>query len=158
MDTKTTQRRFDLDWLRVLAILIVFVYHSGRFFNNEHWYVKNPTTYFVMDVWVIILANWMMPLIFAISGASLFYALGKGSVGRFIKDKVLRLVVPLVAMGMFLFGALQIYLERLTHDEFSGSFIEFLPHYFAGLYGALAATSPGQGFTFGIWRCSSSSA
>jgi len=28
MESKTIERRFDLDWLRVLAILSVFVYHS----------------------------------------------------------------------------------------------------------------------------------
>ncbi|MFC1893901.1 acyltransferase family protein [Chloroflexota bacterium] len=30
---------------------------------------------------------------------------------------------------------LQIYLERLTHGEFSGNFFQFYPHYFDGLYG-----------------------
>ena len=50
MDPKTVQRRFDLDWLRVLAILTVFIYHSVRFFHSEDWNVKNPTTYFAMDV------------------------------------------------------------------------------------------------------------
>src|SRR3989304_3948396 len=130
MDTKIVQRRFDLDWLRVLAILTIFIYHTTRFFNGEYWLIKNPTSYFVMDVLETTLANWIMALIFAISGASLFYALGKGGAGRFIKDKVLRLVVPLVAMGMLVFGVLQIYLERLSHGEFSGSVIEFIPQYF----------------------------
>jgi len=130
METKTVQRRFDLDWLRVLAILTVFIYHTTRFFNSEWWLVKNPTSYLVVDVLETVLANWIMALMFAMSGASLFYALGKGSVGKFIKDKVLRLVVPLVTMGMVIFGAWQIYLGRLSHGEFSGSFIEFIPSYF----------------------------
>lgn len=130
METKTVQRRFDLDWLRVLAILTVFIYHTTRFFNSEYWHVKNPTFYLVVDVLETTLANWILALIFAISGASLFYALGKGGAGKFIKDKVLRLVVPLVTMGMIIFGVLQIYLERLAHGEFSGSFFEFIPQYF----------------------------
>ena len=130
MESKTVQRRFDLDWLRVLAILTVFIYHSIRFFHSEDWNVKNPTTYFAMDVLEIILANWNMALIFAISGASLFFALGRGSAGKFIKDKVLRLGVPFVVMGMVIFGSWQTYLYRLTHDEFSGSFFQFVPYYF----------------------------
>jgi glucan biosynthesis protein C len=73
-------------------------------------------------------------LIFAISGASLFYALGKGRPGQFIKDKVLRLLVPLV-VGMFTLDIVQMYLDRLTHGAFSGSLIEFLPRYFNGLDG-----------------------
>ena len=130
METKIVQRRYDLDWLRVFAILTVFVYHSGRFFNSDGWHVKNPNTYFGMDVWETILVSWMMPLIFLISGASIFYALNKGGVGKFLQDKVLRLVVPLVTMGIIIFGAIQMYLEALTHGRFSGSFIEFVPQYF----------------------------
>ncbi len=130
METKTVQRRFDLDWLRVLAILTIFIYHTTRFFNSEWWLVKNPTSYLVMDILETTLTNWIMALIFAISGASLFYALGKGGIGKFVKDKVLRLLVPLVTMGMVIFGSWQIYLSRLTHSEFRGSFFEFIPHYF----------------------------
>jgi peptidoglycan/LPS O-acetylase OafA/YrhL len=37
-------RRFELDWLRVLAIAAVFLFHSGRFFDPLDWHVKNPTT------------------------------------------------------------------------------------------------------------------
>jgi glucan biosynthesis protein C len=129
METKAITRS-DLDWLRVLAILTIFVYHTTRFFNSESWLIKNPTSYFVMDVLETTLTNWIMALIFVISGASLFYALGRGGVGKFIKDKVLRLVVPLVTMGMVIFGSWQIYLSRLSHGEFSGSFFEFIPHYF----------------------------
>jgi len=44
MDAKTMQRRYDLDWLRVLGILLVFIYHSTRFFNYGDWHVKNAVT------------------------------------------------------------------------------------------------------------------
>jgi glucan biosynthesis protein C len=132
METQSI-RRYDLDWLRVLAILAVFVYHSGMFFSLDDWHVKNPTTYSSVEIWVSFLRDWMMPLIFLISGASLFFALGKGGAGRFVKGKVLRLLVPLV-VGIFTHAILAVYLERLTHGEFEGSFFEFVPHYFEGLY------------------------
>ena len=126
-----SQRRFDLDWLRVLAILTVFIFHSGRFFDRMDWHLKNPVTYQPMQIWTMFLASWMMPLIFVISGASLYFALGK--VGKFIKDKILRLFVPLV-VGVFTHVALGVYLERLTHHQFTGSFFEFYPKYFQGMY------------------------
>lgn len=134
MDPENVQRRFELDWLRVMAILTVFFYHTTRFFNNEGWQVKNQTTSMVMDVVETTLANWIMALIFTISGASLFFTLGKVGPGRFIQDKALRLIVPLVTMGMLTFGVWQVYLERLSHGTFEGSLIEFLPHYFNGFY------------------------
>jgi peptidoglycan/LPS O-acetylase OafA/YrhL len=41
----SSSRRYDLDWLRVLAILCVFVFHSGRFFDLMDWHVKSATVY-----------------------------------------------------------------------------------------------------------------
>jgi peptidoglycan/LPS O-acetylase OafA/YrhL len=133
METKIVQRRFDLDWLRVLAILCVFLYHSTRFFNLEDWHVKNPITYAWIEGVEGFMEIWMMPIFFLISGASIFYAMNKGGVGRFFKDKVLRLLVPLVVV-VFTHASLQVYLERITHGQFSGSYWAFLPHYFEGVY------------------------
>lgn len=133
METKTVQRRFDLDWLRVLAILSVFFYHSTRFFNLGNWHVKNPITYAGVEVFERFMEIWMMPLVFLISGASIFYAMNKGGAGKFFKDKVLRLLVPLL-VAMFTYASLQVYLERITHGEFNGSYFAFLPHYFQGMY------------------------
>ena len=70
---------------------------------------------------------------FVISGASLFYAIGKGGAGKFVRDKALRLLVPLL-VGVFTHASLQVYLERVTHGQFSGSYFQFLPHYFEGFY------------------------
>jgi glucan biosynthesis protein C len=134
MSEKLSRRRYDLDWLRVCAILTVFVFHSSRFFDTDPWHIKNPTTYFGVQVWVAFLGNWLMPLIFVISGASLFYAIGSRGAKKFVVDKVLRLLVPLV-VGIFTHVMLQVYLERLTHHQFSGSFWAFIPHYFKGWYG-----------------------
>jgi len=50
-----------LHWLRVLAILTVFVYHSSRLFNLEYWHIKNPTTYAWVEVRNGFAASWMMP-------------------------------------------------------------------------------------------------
>jgi peptidoglycan/LPS O-acetylase OafA/YrhL len=131
MEKKLSTRVYYLDWLRVLAILTVFAFHCGRFFDQEDWHVKNPATYFGMDVWTYFLAGWIMPLVFVISGASILYALGKGGVGRFVKDKALRLLVPL-AVGACTHVALQVYFEYRFQGRFSGSFFAFLPHYFDG--------------------------
>jgi peptidoglycan/LPS O-acetylase OafA/YrhL len=133
-ETTSSQRRYDLDWLRVLAILAVFIFHSGRFFDQMDWHVKDTTVYASVQAWTLFLLGWLMPLVFVISGASLFYAVDKGSVVRFIRDKVLRLLVPLV-VGVFTHVSLAVYLERTTHNQFSGSFFKFYPHYFDGMYG-----------------------
>jgi len=45
MNTDTSTRKYELDWLRVLAILFVFLYHSTRFFDLGDWHIKNVSTY-----------------------------------------------------------------------------------------------------------------
>ena len=129
MDTKTVQRRYDLDWLRVLGILLVFAFHSSRFYNVEDWNVKNNIWYPSVEVWVAFSSSFMMPLMFVISGASLFYALGKGGFGKFLKDKVLRLLVPLLVGGLTHLS-LQSYLWDKTHGLFSGNYFQYLPQYY----------------------------
>lgn len=134
MMTVTTNRRVELDWLRVLAILVVFLYHSTRFFNLGDWHVKNVNIYVWVEIWNIFATRWMMPLFFIISGASLFYAIGKsGGWRRFYVDKFLRLMIPVIIASVT-HSALQVYLERLTHGQFSGSFFSFLPAYFSSIY------------------------
>jgi glucan biosynthesis protein C len=140
--TDTSNRRYELDWLRVLAILSVFLYHSTRFFNLGDWHVKNVNTYVWVEIWNIFATRWMMPLFFIISGASLFYAIGKSSGWRrFYVDKFLRLMIP-VLVASVTHSALQVYLERLIHGQFSGSFFSFLPEYFNGVY--LGIGTPGN--------------
>jgi hypothetical protein len=134
MSTVTANRRYELDWLRVMAILVVFLYHSTRFFNMGDWHVKNVNTYVWVEIWNLFATRWMMPLFFIISGASLFYAIGKSTDWRrFYVNKFLRLMIP-VLIGSVTLSTLQVYLERLTHGQFSGSFLSFLPEYFNGVY------------------------
>ncbi len=46
---QNTQRRYDLDWLRVIAILSVFVYHCTLIFAPDAFQIKNPTLYPFLD-------------------------------------------------------------------------------------------------------------
>jgi glucans biosynthesis protein C len=130
----TPGRRNDLDRLRVLAILGVFVYHGSLVFAPDAYSIKNGTLYEFLDDWGAFGGTWGLPLVFIISGASAFYALGRVRPAKFLQGVVLRLVVPLL-VGMLTHCALQVYLERLQAGAFRGSFFEFYPHYFEGLYG-----------------------
>jgi peptidoglycan/LPS O-acetylase OafA/YrhL len=128
----TSERRYDFDWLRVLLILTVLVFHSMRFFNLEGWGIKNATTYLLAEVLVIFISRWMMPAIFLISGIAIFYALGKRGAGRFVKDRSLRLLVPLL-VGLFTHIPLQGYLAQVSQNQYNGSFWQWYPTTFNGL-------------------------
>jgi glucan biosynthesis protein C len=131
---RALSRRYELDWLRVLAILAVFIYHGLRFFDREDWHLKNAILYPVLDPLMKLFSLWGMPLLFTISGAAVFYSLGRRSAGKFLKSRSVRLLVPL-GIGIFTHGMWQVYLEKSSHGLFAGSFLQFIPRYFDGLYG-----------------------
>lgn len=133
-ETATPARNYYLDWLRVIAILGVFIFHSQRFFDSYDWHVKNETTYATLNTVETIGGMWGMPLIFVISGASAYYSIRKNGAARFFKQRALRLLVPL-AVSIFTLGALMVYLERISHHQYVGSFFSWLPRYFDGWFG-----------------------
>jgi glucans biosynthesis protein C len=126
------ERRNDIDWVRILAMIAVFSFHCGRFFDQGGWHVKNFKQYAFASMFTGALGQWIMPLFFVISGISTYYALDRGA-SHFTKERIRKLLVPLV-FGIFILAPSQVYLERFTSMQFKGSFIQFLPHYFDGFY------------------------
>ena len=135
------ERLYDVDWLRVLATLVVFVYHCWRPFDNmEPWHVKNNQLTGALTVPMAIGGQFLMPLFFALSGISTRLALGSHAVSRFLRRRLLRLGVPVVVLGWFVLAPPQVYIEAVTAQgyhapPFQGTFWQFLPHYFQGRYG-----------------------
>ncbi len=128
----TTPRRYDVDWVRVLAMASVFLFHNARFFNFDGWHVKNAQLDLGMSIVVDLLSLWIMPLMFVVSGAATYWALGRGA-GGFLQARVNRLLIPLI-FGIFALALPQVYLERVSHGQFSGTLLEFIPRYFDGWY------------------------
>jgi len=142
-------RRFDLDWLRVITILSVFLYHASLFFWTYWWYIKNAQTSSFTALFVSVMGLWMMPLLFMIAGSAAWFSLGLRNKGAFIKERTLRLIVP------FIFGLLVLippvtYLDRISKGYFSGSFIQYYPHFFQGFY-SLVGPTKGDFHTAHLW-------
>jgi len=130
----TQERRYDIDWLRVLATITLFLFHSARLFDYGPWHVKNGELSFGMTIFVAFVSIWIMPLFFVLSGESTCFSLKIRSGTQFAKERSRRLAVPFI-FGLFVIAPPQIYLERLSTSEFAGSFFQFYPKYFEGVYG-----------------------
>ncbi|MHC4331427.1 MAG: acyltransferase family protein [Planctomycetota bacterium] len=129
------ERRYDLDWLRVIAMLAVFIFHCSRFFDTEGWHVKNSRQSEVLFVLMRgLFWPWMMELFFLLSGAGTWYALKSRTAGAYLFERVKRLLIPLYAMGLFVLLPPQFYFEIVTNEGFSGTFREMIPRYFAEFY------------------------
>lgn len=129
----TSTRLYYVDWLRAITIGAVFLYHCSRPFGRQAWHIMNATRSLGSSIHVEFFRIWMMPLLFVVSGAAVFFSLQRRSTPRFLGERVLRLLLPLVGLGWFVVGPVQIYLERLTYGQFTGTFLQFFPHYFEGL-------------------------
>jgi len=133
--TAKPSRLHYIDWLRVLAMLSIFLYHSDRLFDFFGWHIKNDVTNLASSIHIQFFNQWMMPLFFIVSGAAVYYSLKTRKAGGFVKERILRILIPLVGIGIFIIAPPQVYLERLTNGQFTGNFFQFYPHYFEGLYG-----------------------
>ncbi len=130
LNTDKHKRQYYLDWLRILLILTVFLFHIGMVFNSFGWHIKNNLLYPQLDKVMSFLHLWRMPLLFLISGAGTYLALGKRSGRQYLFERTKRLLVPLIS-GIFILVPVQVYFERIVSYE---SLLEFYPHMFEGIY------------------------
>ncbi|WP_430390464.1 acyltransferase family protein [Dyella sp. 20L07] len=119
------KERYDfLDWLRVIAIFVLFFFHTGMIFVGWGWHIVNDQTIPSLR-WPMDIAHRLrMPLLFVIAGAGMWFALQRRSTGQLLKERTIKLLLPLI-VGMFLIVPSQIYYERLLHGQWSGSYLAF---------------------------------
>ena len=89
-----SERQYYIDWLRIMLIISVFLFHTGMIFNTWDWHVKNDILYGgVLRKVMIFLHNWRMPLLFMLSGAGTFFALGNKTTGQYLLERTRRLLI-----------------------------------------------------------------
>jgi len=124
------ERRYDLDWLRVIAFALLMLFHTGMLFSTWDWHVKNFETSETFDGVMRFLHQWRMPLLFFISGSAVWFAMERYSRGRFFLERHKRLLLPLL-FGMLVVIPPQVYCERLYHRVQFDSFWDFYRTVFA---------------------------
>lgn len=118
-------RRFDLDWLRVLAFMILILYHVAMFYVADWgWHIKSDTTSETLQYLMLLVNPWRMPLLFLISGAALWFAGKKISSWGLLKLRLVRLLPPLV-VGMLVIVPPQMYFQILQAENVELSYMAF---------------------------------
>ncbi|OON68303.1 acyltransferase family protein [Hymenobacter sp. CRA2] len=129
----TASRRYDLDWLRVLAFGLLILYHTGLIFVGWKFHLMSQVSTPALELPMEFLNQWRMPLLFVISGVGATFALRRRTAGQFAGERLQRLLLPLV-FGMLVVVVPQVYYERLTQGAGYTSLLDFYPHYFEGTY------------------------
>jgi peptidoglycan/LPS O-acetylase OafA/YrhL len=116
MELKNTVRFSELDWLRVILIFAVFLHHVCMPFNGDGWHIMNNDSSKMLDDIMVYFEQFRLPILFFISGVGSVILLSKVTVVKFVKDKFLRLFIPLL-IGSLLIIPPQIYIENIAEMQ-----------------------------------------
>jgi glucans biosynthesis protein C len=126
LSTGGTARQYYIDWLRVLAVLLLFPFHVSRVFNTDDpFYVKAAHLSGPLTDALNFMSVWHMPLLFVLAGASTFFALGKRSAGQYLRERRVRLLIPFV-FGIFVLIPPQTWYGGRFNSGYTGSFWHYL--------------------------------
>lgn len=127
-------RRPEFDWLRVVALGLLLVFHGAvGFSTNWHWHVVDPHNSEWLDFYLTFQMRWRVTLVFVVSGAALMLALAERPPGEVARERVVRLLVPLI-FAILVIVPPQVWLERLAHNQFNGSYFASFGQLFNGFY------------------------
>lgn len=149
----SSRRLYYIDWLRVLLIFGVFLFHAVHPFDAVDWHIKNDEQSVALSaIMLVLLYPWGLPLFFLIAGAGSKFALQKRTGRHYVNERVWRLLIPFI-VGSILLTPLQEYLEALNKGTYEGSLVGFVPEMVAERFTGYSLFSPrifGK-FGFHLW-------
>ena len=119
-------RLYFIDSIRVLAFLLLILFHSALPFVNYNWEVKNEEKSDLLLSIVLWFHQWRLPLLFFISGVGIYFSLKTRSILMFLVERFRRLFIPLVFAMLFTIPV-QVYVEYVQKGRVTGSYFEFYP-------------------------------
>lgn len=105
-------RRHDIDWLRVIAIALLLIYHVVIIFQPWGFYIGFIQSKETSDaIWIpmSMLNVWRIPLLFFVSGMGVCFSLKRRDWKQLLLERAGRILVPLV-FGSFLIVPVHIFL------------------------------------------------
>ncbi len=122
----TTQRRYDIDWLRVIAIGLLLIYHIAIIF--QPWalflaFIKSDEL--LEGLWkpMTLLNVWRIPFLFYVSGMGVYFAIQRRNWKDLLLERTQRILLP------FLFGMIAIVpLHFLIFQKYYGLPLAYAAH------------------------------
>ncbi|MEM6686050.1 MAG: acyltransferase [Bacteroidota bacterium] len=123
---KTMTRRHDIDWLRVIAIGLLLIYHIAIIF--QPWamfiaFIRSDELW--QGLWkpMTMLNVWRIPILFYVSGMGLYFAMRKRNWLQLLAERTKRILVP------FLFGIIAITpLHMFVFQKYYRMALDYYPH------------------------------
>jgi len=128
--TDYPNRRYDLDWLRVLAFGVLIFYHIGMMYvQNWNYHIKSEYKSDFLENIMLLVNPWRIPLLWMISGIAIRFILAKVAIQQFLIVRSYRLLLPLLFAILVIIPP-QLYYQMKFQGEITMNYWTFLQHFF----------------------------
>lgn len=115
---QTTNRRYDIDWIRVIAIGLLLIYHVAIGF--QPWgmmiaFITNSTSWDSLWIPMTMINVWRIPLLFFVSGMGVYFAMQNRNWKQVLKERTFRILLPFV-FGMFCIVPLHLFIWQRYYN------------------------------------------
>lgn len=128
-----SERKYYIDNLRWACILLLVPFHTAMAWNcwgegSYIWFFGSRA----LSTFIILISPWYMPLLFVLAGVSARLALKKRTYSGFVKERLSKLLLPLIS-GMVTVVALMTYYADRFNCGYKGSFLSHYKVFFTKL-------------------------
>lgn len=107
-----SNRRYDIDWVRVIAIGLLLIYHVAIGF--QRWgimiaFIANDRPWDSLWTPMAMLNIWRIPLLFFVSGMGVYFAIQNRNWKELFRERASRILLP-YGVGIFLIVPIHLYL------------------------------------------------
>jgi glucans biosynthesis protein C len=112
-------RRYDIDWIRVIAIGLLLVYHTSISFQS--WgmllgFITNDKPWESLWIPMAMLNVWRIPLLFFVSGMGVYFAIQNRNWKQLIKERATRILLPFI-VGIFCIVPIQVWVAQFYFKQ-----------------------------------------
>ena len=119
-----------IDNLRTVIVSLLIIYHLGIAYNSwgEANYIFFERVNLIASI-VVFISPWFMPLMFLLAGVSAAFSIRKRGYSEFIKERFIRLGIPLL-FGIIIINPILSFIADQSHNGYDGNYFEHYPIYF----------------------------
>ena len=156
----SSDRRIDLDWVRILAFGVLILFHVGMYYVTWGWHVKSPFASHTLEPLMMLSSPWRLSLLFFVSGCATAFLRSKcdplappvaaprggarfgsgatlaarGSAAGFVRSRTQRLLIPL-ALGLWVIVPPQSWAQVVEAVGYHDGYLHFMSLYAQGYGG-----------------------
>lgn len=136
--TTSSNRRYDIDWVRVIAIGLLLIYHVAIGF--QPWgimigFITNKESWTSLWIPMTMLNIWRIPLLFFVSGMGVYFALQNRTWKQLLLERAARILVPYL-LGVFVIFPASMFIWKYYYHwtmgyDYNAGHLWFLGNIFA---------------------------